>query len=109
MGDGMFDQYSLLHVAVAILAYFWQVPLWVGLVAHTAFELFENSAWGVWAINRWFVGAGPLSWPGRKDSTDTWMNQVGDTVSFVAGWLLAAWLDSVGTAQGWHRKSVVPK
>lgn len=102
MGKQILDQYSLLHAAVGIIAYFWKIPLWLGLFVHAAFEWIENTEWGVWAINRYFVEPGLIKWPGGKYGADAFVNQMSDNAVFVVGWVAAWWLDRLGTQRGWY-------
>ena len=102
MGVYLGDQYTLLHVAVGILAYFWNVPFLVGLLVHIAFELVENAGWGVTAINRYIIEPGWFKWPGGKHTPDTVINQVGDNLAFAGGWGVAWWLDAIGRGKGWY-------
>lgn len=46
MGTQIFDQYTLLHIACGIIAYFWGMPLLVWVGFHTLFEIIENSERG---------------------------------------------------------------
>jgi hypothetical protein len=101
MGGALFDQYSLLHGAVGILAYFWQVPLVVAIVLHGVFEWAENTETGMALINRVFVREGAFGWPGAKKAADSLVNRVGDTVAFGVGWLVAEGVDWWGGQQHW--------
>ena len=38
----LFDQYSLLHFAMGVTAYFWGVGPWWWFIGHLAWEGFEN-------------------------------------------------------------------
>lgn len=87
MGARLFDQYSLLHFATGIVAYFWAVPLWMWLLVHVLFELAENTVAGMALINSF-----PM-WPGGKSRADSTLNIIGDNVAAAAGWLGAAALD----------------
>ena len=40
--DDLFDQYSLLHFATGVTAYFWGVGPWWWFFGHLAWEGFEN-------------------------------------------------------------------
>ena len=42
MGNKFIDQYSLLHFAVGIVVYFWDISLLSWFVLHTIFELIEK-------------------------------------------------------------------
>lgn len=102
MGVYLADQYTLLHMAVGILAYFWSIPFLAGLLVHVIFELVENTAGGVNIINRYIIEPGWLKWPGGKYAPDTVANQIGDNLAFAGGWSLAWWLDGVGRGFGWY-------
>ena len=39
------DQFTLLHVAMGVVAYFWGMPFWLALGIHIVFEIVENTAW----------------------------------------------------------------
>lgn len=88
MGFSLLDQYSLLHFAAGVVAYFWAVPFWWWLAGHALFEYAENTPAGMAAIN-----ALPL-WPGGKPAADSGRNILGDNLAAAAGWLAAAALDA---------------
>lgn len=94
MGVHLFDQYTLLHMAVGVIAYFWSVPFVLGLLVHVLFELVENTVWGMGVINTYNARTG--LWPGGKYMADTLTNQTGDNLAFAGGWGLAWWLDTIG-------------
>jgi hypothetical protein len=91
MGLGIVDQYSLLHFAVGIIAYFWSVSLLLLIVIHILFEYIENTQWGMKVINTYFIGW----WPGGKTHSDNLINQTSDTVFSGLGWLFAKYVDKV--------------
>lgn len=97
MGKQILDQFSLLHVAVGVVAYFWGLPLLVAVCIHIVFEIVENTTWGISFINNWLT-----VWPGGKPYSDGLINRVTDTLTFAGGWLIAAWLDAVGVERGWY-------
>ena len=84
MGYTFLDQFSLLHMSVGILSYFWGMPLVTLLVIHTIFELVENTDWG-----RNFITTHLTLWPGGKSHADSLTNMVGDTVCVTIGWFMA--------------------
>ncbi len=94
MGQTFFDQYSLLHAAVGVIAYFWNVPLWIGTIVHILFEYVENTQWGIGIINRYMIEPGIFGWPGDKRCADTLLNASGDTemIEVVCG--TSWWLDT---------------
>jgi len=87
MGQQFLDQFSLLHFSVGAVAYFWGIDLVQLLVAHTAFEVVENTEPGIKVINKISI------WPGGEHSKDSLTNIVGDTVAASAGWTLAWKID----------------
>lgn len=107
MGFRPLDQYSLLHWAVGIVAYFWNVGFWPAVLLHLAFELAENSGPGVRFLQYMTdkQRAYRLPWPGGKNESDSLLNQAGDNLVFAGGWLLAAWLDAYGKAHGWYYRT----
>ena len=90
MGTRMFDQYTLLHFAAGVVAYFWNVSLFLWFVAHALFEGLENTPAGIRLINSlWY-------WPGGKSKADAPANIVGDNIGALLGWLAAYHLDQLG-------------
>ena len=51
MGLNFADQYSLLHFAVGVVLYFWNIPLSLAIILHTIFEIVENTKMGMKFIN----------------------------------------------------------
>ena len=103
MGLNFVDQYSLLHFAVGVVLYFWNIPLILAIILHTIFEIVENTKMGMKFINTYIIHTGYFSWPGGKDYADSLINNVGDTIFFAVGWVLAAYLDVEGIKQGWYK------
>ena len=97
MGTRYFDQYTYLHFAVGILAYFWNISLLNWTILHTIFEFLENTKIGVNVINKYII-----LWPGGKPSSDTIYNSIGDTVGAIFGWVSAYYLDKIGNNRGWY-------
>jgi hypothetical protein len=87
MGKYLFDQYSLLHLAVGIVFYFWGIGIENSTIIHIIFELLENTNIGMLFINKFSY------WPGGKDHADSWINSIGDTLFFMVGWYLAKTID----------------
>ena len=88
MGKTFFDQYSLLHFASGIIAYYIGVGMPQWFLAHLAFELIENTEFGMRIINRL-----PF-WPGGKDYADAWINILGDNVFAALGHCFANMLNT---------------
>jgi len=103
MGLNFADQYSLLHFAVGVVLYFWNIPFFIAIILHTIFEMLENTEIGMKFINTYIIHPGLFSWPGGKDYADSFLNNVGDTIFFAIGWILSAYLDVTGTKQGWYK------
>jgi hypothetical protein len=88
MGRKLIDQYSLLHLSVGVILYFFGINFYVSVMIHILFEIIENSKRGVKFINKLTF------WPGGKPYTDSLQNTLSDTVFFIMGWLLAQTLDN---------------
>jgi hypothetical protein len=84
MGDKLFDKYSILHFAVGIIFRFFNINFLYSLIIHSVFEYVENTKQGMHFINNYL----PF-WPGGKPKADTFINNIGDTISFSIGWLFA--------------------
>ena len=90
MGSKFIDQYSLLHFAVGIVVYFWDIPLLTWFVLHTMFELVENTSQGIYFINNYIT-----LWPGGKPKPDSIVNSIGDTIFSILGWIIAYYTDNI--------------
>jgi membrane glycosyltransferase len=88
MGYYWIDQYSLLHFAVGVLAYFWGVSFYITMMLHILFELFENTTDGMWFINNLI----PF-WPGGKNHADSLVNNISDIIFTGIGWIISHRLD----------------
>lgn len=98
MGDQVFDQFSLLHAASGIIAYFFGLKWWVWLIFHILFEIVENTPQGIHIINKYLK-----FWPGGKPGPDSFINSaIGDDISAMSGWLLAYIVDNMGEKYGWY-------
>jgi len=91
MGYLLFDQYSYLHFACGIIAYFWKISSLNLLYLHSIFEIIENTPYGIHFINYYLT-----LWPGGKPSSDTSLNMIGDTISVLIGWYTAQYIDYFG-------------
>ena len=89
MGNLIFDQYTLLHFAVGVVAYFFDINFLLWFIIHTIFEVVENTPYGINFINRYL-----FFWPGGKPKADSIVNSVGDTLGAMLGWLCAKALDN---------------
>lgn len=87
MSQVLTDQFSLLHFATGIVAYFWGLSLAQWFILHATFELLEDTQTGVRIINKMF---GKI-WPGGgKKVPDSFLNsEIGDNLYAVLGWLVA--------------------
>jgi hypothetical protein len=91
MGLRAFDQYSLLHFAAGVIAYFWSISFFIVILVHIFFEFFENTSIGMNLINTYFL----RWWPGGKTHPDSLLNRTSDTIFTGLGWLAAAQLDKI--------------
>lgn len=89
MGIYFADTFSLLHFAVGIVFYYWGVSLKMFILLHILFEYIENTTIGMSIINNNFKGI----WPGGKDHPDTQINQFGDIIFGIIGWLVAYYIN----------------
>ena len=90
MGSNAIDQYSLLHFAVGIVAYFWGVSWQLLLLAHIIFELVENTSQGMKFINTYIT-----IWPGGKPKADSFVNMIFDNAFSILGWFVSQIADSL--------------
>lgn len=91
MGLKILDQYTYLHFASGIIAYFFGLPVVWWFIAHTIFEITENTHAGINIINNYFK-----FWPGGKPHPDSFINMLGDTIGTLIGWLSAYGVDKIG-------------
>ena len=92
MGLHIIDQFSLLHFAVGILAYFWGFSALHTFVFHVVFEWAENTKPGMKFINTYFS-----LWPGGKPYADSFINQFSDTIMTMIGWYISQFADIAST------------
>ena len=97
MGNLFLDQYSILHYATGVIAYFWGVPVGYFFVGHVAFEVAENTESGMSFINNNLTW-----WPGGKPKADTITNVLGDNVAALFGFYCAYKLDQMGKRNKWY-------
>jgi len=97
MGTKIFDQFTLLHFATGVIAYFWGMSLPLFFILHTIFELFENTPQGIYFINNHIT-----IWPGGKPKADTILNGIGDTIGAIIGWYSSHILDHYSTKHKWY-------
>ena len=98
MGQEFFDQYSLLHFAVGIIFAFLEIPLLISVFVHVLFEFVENTNLGIRFINNYLSWL----WPGGKPGPDAVINSIGDTLSFIFGWLFAWVIIKIGEKHKWY-------
>jgi hypothetical protein len=89
MGLSFFDQYSILHLAVGIVAYFWSISFITLIILHIIFEYVENTRTGMDFINRYFK----CWWPGGKTHPDSLINKISDILFCGLGWMISYKLD----------------
>ena len=103
MGTRIFDQYTYLHFAVGIIAYFWNISILNLFILHSIFEILENTQMGMKLINNYIV-----FWPGGKSKTDSIINIIGDTIGVIIGWISAYYLDQIGNKYNWFTLHIHP-
>ena len=91
MGYRFIDQYSYLHFVVGATIFYWNISLFHWFLLHTLFEIVENTSTGIYIINNYIT-----FWPGGKPAPDTLINNLGDTVFAILGWLSALLITSQG-------------
>ena len=84
MGYRFIDQYSYLHFVVGATIFYWNISLFQWIVIHTIFEILENTPFGIHVINNYIT-----FWPGGKPEADTLINNIGDNVFAILGWVSA--------------------
>ena len=102
MGNRLFDQYTYLHFASGIIAYFWGLRLKTLIILHVIFEIIENTQTAMALINKYIYIFSPM----RKNYPDSLINMVGDTIGAIIGWLSAYYLDKIGDKYRWYKKHI---
>ena len=102
MGKQLVDQFSFLHFCVGGVVYFWGISLPAWLLLHIIFELGENTSFGISIINNYFT-----FWPGGKPYADSLGNATVDTIAGVIGWIVAKYIDTLGSRKGWYSPHIV--
>jgi hypothetical protein len=82
MGIYFTDNFSLLHFSSGIIAYYWNITFFQWFILHIIYELFQNSAFGIWFINNVIT-----VWPGGKLHYDSYINIIGDQIYGLLGWI----------------------
>lgn len=88
MGIYFTDKYSLLHFAVGIIIYYWNVSFISWFIVHLIYEIIENTEIGMYYIRKVKL------WPGGKLYSDSLVNSVGDQFYSVLGWVFASFINS---------------
>ena len=104
MGQYSFDQYSLLHVATGVIAYFWGLSFAEWMILHLIYEIIDNTNWFIYLVNNWI-----FFWPGGKLGKDSLENSIGDTIGSALGWFIAMGIDSLGTQYGLYPRHLEHK
>ena len=77
-----------LDLASGIVAFYWDMSLINWFIIHTVFEILENTKYGMHFINKYIT-----VWPGGKPYKDSVINNVGDTIGALVGWISAFYLE----------------
>jgi len=91
MGIYFIDQFSLLHYACGIIAYYWNISFTSWFILHFIFEYAENTELGMNLIRK------ITFWPGGKSEADTLKNSIGDQFFSSLGWILAYFITKKNT------------
>ena len=97
MGQSFLDQYSLLHFAAGVIAYFWGMSFSLWLLINILYEIIENRPESVAILHKY-----GHFWPGGKKSSDSVLNSAGDIISGMAGWSFAYLIDNMGKKYNWY-------
>ena len=89
MGKQFIDNYTYLHFAVGIVAYFWNISLLNWFILHSIFEYLENTKIGMNFINKNIT-----FWPGGKLYPVSIINNIGDTCGAMIGWISAYYINN---------------
>lgn len=84
MGTAIIDKYTILHFSVGIIFRYLGFDFVSLLIAHTVFEIVENSKPGMFIINKYFK-----LWPGGKPASDSTINSISDIIFSLLGWVIA--------------------
>ena len=84
MGKYFFDKYSLLHFAWGVIARYLNIRLYDWLALNIVFEIVENTSYGMNVINRYF-----WFWPGGKPERDSLLNNIGDIIFALLGYMVS--------------------
>jgi len=98
MGLNIIDQFSYLHLASGIIAYYWGVTLKMWTIFHIIFELVENTPQGMKFINNYIT-----MWPGGKPYSDSINNSLFDIIFGILGWISAYYIDQLHTKYTLHK------
>ena len=97
----IFDNYTYLHFAAGIIAYYWGFTLLEWTVFHLFLDIFERTDFGKKVLH-FFIRI----WPGRDDNLlESYYNVFGDSASAVLGWLSAYLLDIMLQKIGLYQKT----
>ena len=102
MGLNFLDQYTYLHFASGLIAYFWGLRLKTLIISHIIFEIIENTQIAITLINKYIYKISPM----RKNYPDSYINRHGDTIGAIIGWLSAYYLDKIGNKYQWYKKHI---
>jgi hypothetical protein len=97
MGLNIIDQFSYLHLASGIIAYYWGITLKMWTILHIIFELIENTPQGIHIINNYIT-----FWPGGKPNADSINNSVSDIIFGILGWMSAYYINYLHTKYSKH-------
>jgi len=83
------DQYSLFHVAIGIVMYFWSLPFLSFILFNLALEYAETTSIGSNLKHTYLQGW----WPGGKSVPTTFLARISDVACMLAGMLISYGVD----------------
>ena len=85
------DQYSLFHVAIGIVMYFWSLPFLSFILFNLALEYAETTSIGSNLKHTYLQGW----WPGGKSVPTTFLARLSDVMSMAIGIALSYAIDQL--------------
>ena len=89
MGKYIFDKDTLIHFSVGMIMYFLGISLHTWIIIHIIFEIFENSTYILYLLNKYLNINETSSDMYKKDHI---INSIGDIIGAKLGWLFASYI-----------------
>lgn len=85
------DQYSLFHLAIGVVMYFWSLPFLSFILFNLALEYAEKTSTGMNLKNTYLRGW----WPGGKSVPTTFLARLSDVASMLIGIAVSYGIDQL--------------